>query len=87
MTQTCSLVTTFADVLVNPILALVFALGLLVFVFGLVEFLWGLSNEAGDKERGRRHMLWGIVGMFIMSSAWVLIKVIANIVGGTIPCA
>jgi hypothetical protein len=86
MNNTCSLVATFTSAIVNPILALVFALGLLVFVFGLVEFLWGLSQEAGDKERGRKHMLWGIAGMFIMASAYALVKIIAQIVGGPLPC-
>ena len=82
----CSLVSAFTGAIVNPILALVFALGLLVFVFGLVEFLWGLSGDAADKERGRKHMLWGVVGMFIMSSAYAITKLISDIVGGTIPC-
>jgi predicted cobalt transporter CbtA len=86
MSATCSIVATFSSAIINPILALVFALGLLVFMFGLVEFLWGLSNEAGDKERGRQHMLWGVAGMFIMSSAYAILLVIARVVGGTIPC-
>jgi hypothetical protein len=86
MSDTCRIVATLANVLINPALALVFALGLLVFVFGLVEFLWGLSNEAGEKERGRKHMIWGVLGMFIMSSAWAIIQIIANTVGGTITC-
>jgi len=86
MSATCSLVSKFAEVFLNPILALVFAVGLLVFVFGLVEFLWGLSQEAGEKERGRQHMLWGIAGMFVMSSAYAIVLLISKIVGGTMPC-
>ena len=59
-----------------PIVQLLFALGLLVFVFGIVEYIWGLANESEGKERGKQHMLWGIVGMFIMTAAYSIVKLI-----------
>ena len=86
MTQTCEIVGKLTDVIINPVLALVFSIGLLVFVFGLVEFIWGLSQETGKKEEGKQHMLWGLLGMFVMVSAIAIIKIIASIVGGNLPC-
>ncbi len=82
----CTIVGKITDAILNPALALVFSIGLLVFVFGLVEFIWGLSQETSKKEEGKRHMLWGLVGMFVMVSAITIIKIIASIVGGTLPC-
>lgn len=85
-TQVCDIVGKLTTAFINPALALIFAIGLLVFVYGLVEFIWGLSQETGKREEGKQHMLWGLVGMFVIVSAIAIIKVIASIVGGTLPC-
>lgn len=69
------------DVILNPILGLIFAVGTLVFAYGIVEFMVGLSNETSDKkEAGKQHMLYGLIGMFIMASAWAIVKLIGTIV-------
>jgi hypothetical protein len=86
MDNLCAVVGKLTGAFINPALALVFAIGLLVFVYGLVEFVWGLSHEAGKKEEGKQHMLWGMVGMFIMAAAIAIIKIIGGIVGATLPC-
>ncbi len=86
MSPTCEIVGKLTDAFVNPALALIFAIGLLVFIYGLVEFIWGLSQETSKKEEGKRHMGWGLVGMFIMVASLAIIKIIASIVGGTLPC-
>jgi len=67
--------------IINPLLALIFAAGLLVFVWGVVEFMWGMSTEAGKKDEGKQHMLWGLVGMFVMVAAYAIIKIIASTLG------
>lgn len=86
MTATCTIVAKLTTAIINPVLALVFAIGLLVFIYGLVEFMWGFSQDPGKKEQGKLHMLYGLAGMFIMTSAIAIIKVISNIVGGSLPC-
>lgn len=68
--------------ILNPILGLFFAVGTLVFVFGIVEFMLGLANESLDKkEAGKQHMLYGLIGMFVMVSAWAIVALIGNLVG------
>ncbi len=74
-----------SDVIINPLLALIFALGLLVFIWGIVEFMWGLSTEASKKDEGKQHMLWGLVGMFVMVAAYSIIKVIAATLNVSLP--
>lgn len=86
MSATCDIVGKLTSAFINPALALIFAVGLLVFIYGLVEFMWGLSQESDKRESGKQHMLWGLLGMFVMVSAVALIKIIASIVGGTLPC-
>jgi len=70
-------------VIINPIIAFLFAAGLLLFAWGIVEFLWGqsASGDATKKEDGKRHMLWGIIGMFVMAASYTIIQLIDNSVG------
>lgn len=73
-----------SSVIINPLIALIFAAGLLVFIFGIVEYMWGLSTETDSKEHGKMHMLWGILGMFIMTAAYAILKIVANTIGVSI---
>lgn len=79
-----TLVNRFSSAIINPLLLLLFAVGLLVFVWGVVEFLWDLGMSPDHKETGKQHMLWGIVGMFVMSSAYAIVRLIATMVGNPI---
>lgn len=86
MPAVCTITAKITTALVNPALALVFAIGLLVFIYGLTEFVWGLSQETDKRESGKRHMGYGLIGMFIMVSAIAIIKIIGGIVGANLPC-
>ncbi len=61
--------------ILNPIILLAFAVALLVLFWGIFKFV---SSETGDKEReeGKKKIIYGIVGMFIMLSAKGIISVI-----------
>jgi hypothetical protein len=72
-------------VIVNPILALIFAAGFLVFVWGVVEFLAGLNGVGEGASNGKRHMLWGVIGMFIMVAAYSILKIIAQSLNVQLP--
>jgi hypothetical protein len=67
------LVAKFTNLIINPIIQVVFAAGLFLFLWGLVVFLWNL-NEGGEDKGGKQHMLWGIIGMFIMASVYGIIS-------------
>ena len=68
------------ELIVNPAIYVLFSLGLLVFVYGVVEFMMNLSKGADTKE-GKSHMLWGIVGMFIMVSVFGIIHLLSSTFG------
>lgn len=65
----------------RPIVLLLFALATILFFWGVVEFLINRDNEE-ERDKGKRHMLWGIVGLVIMFSVngilWVLINFARN---------
>ncbi len=76
-----ALVARITTAIIDPLIALIFAAGFLVFVWGIVEFLFGLSQDSEAKDNGKRHMLWGVIGMAVMMSALGIIRLIANTFG------
>lgn len=59
-----------------------FAIALVMFIVGVLQYV---LNPASDEERdvGRRHILWGLIGMFIMVSVWAIMNIIINTLGIT----
>lgn len=66
-------------VIINPAIGFIFAVALAYFLYGLVEFLMKRDSDTGRAD-GKRHMIWGIVGMFIMLSAFGIVNLIINTV-------
>lgn len=66
--------------ILNPIIRLAFAVALLYFFWGIVQFI---NSETADSKRdeGKKKILYGLLGMFIMFSAYGLIKFILNSLG------
>jgi hypothetical protein len=56
-----------------------------VFVWGVIEFLGGQNGVGEGAQNGKRHMLWGIIGMFIMVAAWAILKLIASSLNVQLP--
>ena len=73
-----TLVGTVARVLINPAILLLFGVALVVFIWGLVQFLWAANVGGKDSATGKQHMLWGVVGMFIMVAAYGILNLIQN---------
>jgi len=66
--------------LINPLITVLFALAFVQFVIGLFKF-FGNRDNAEDLETGKRHMLWGIVGMTIMISVFGIMSFLTNTIG------
>jgi uncharacterized membrane protein YidH (DUF202 family) len=61
--------------IINPFLALLFGAALLVFLWGLFEFIRDAESE-DKRNEGKRLMLWGIIGLVIMLSAYGIINLV-----------
>lgn len=70
--------------ILNPLILLIFSFGFLVFLWGLLELLWNGSNPVKSNE-GKQHMIWGVVGMFIMTAVGGIINLIVSTFGLTLP--
>lgn len=81
MSSVSALIDAIIRVIVNPLIGLLFAVAFLVFLWGGVEFILG-SGEAGEaREKGKRHMLWGVIGLFIMFAVFGLLWILARTFG------
>ena len=67
---------------INGILVpVLFAIAFIVFLWGAFEvFILG-ANNSDTKEKGKNHMLWGLVGFFVMVSVWGLVNILTGTVG------
>ena len=74
------IVGKFVDLIINPAILVIFSLGMLMFVWGLVQFLKSLS-DGKVSEDGKQHMIYGVLGMFIMVSVFGIISLISNTFG------
>jgi hypothetical protein len=71
------------DVVLQPVIFLVFGIAFLVFIWGLVMFIKDKDSVEG-KETGKRNIIWGIIGMLIMVSVFGIINIIAGTIGADI---
>lgn len=65
------------DAILFPLITLLMAIALLIFLYGAFEYVRGAASEA-DRETGRRHLLYGTIGMLIMLSAYTILSIAAN---------
>ena len=66
--------------IINPLIIFAFACALAFFLFGVVKFIVD-SATASEKNDGKQHMLWGLVGMFIMFAVFGVLKLIEHTLG------
>lgn len=71
----------FVDIIINPIIIILASASLLVFFYGIIEFLFQ-GNNAEKASTGKRHMLWGIIGLFIFIASVGILRILSNTVSG-----
>jgi len=72
-----SFVANINRLIINPLIILLFALALVYFLYGIFEFLSNGENEE-KRTTGKKHMVWGIVGLTIMIGVWFILGVILD---------
>ncbi len=70
-------ISAVSQQILNPFIYLLFAIAMIVFIWGLVRFI----SQGGDEDArtiAKRHILYGLLGMFIMFSAFALVRLITG---------
>lgn len=77
-------ITEFLDkvnqFILNPIIFLAFAVASLVFIFGIFQFISSVTADA-QREEGKKKIIYGLLGMFIMFAAYGLIYLVLGTFG------
>lgn len=80
MQSASQIMNKVVDLIIDPLILLVFAAGFFLFMWGLVKFLWN-SREGEINDDGKQHMLWGVVGMLIMVSVYGILTILTSTFG------
>ena len=78
--EAASFVATFTEVLLTPLLILMTAIALLVFIYGATVYVLNSDNEQARAD-GNRHMIYGVIGLFVMVSAYAIFWIFVNTFG------
>ena len=62
---------------IRPAIIFLFVLATVVFIWGLIEFVASADSEEG-RTRGKRNIIWGIVGMAIMFATGAIMTILDN---------
>ena len=81
MGGTSQLVSNMNQFIIVPLIGLLISLATLIFIWGLVEFIHGAGSNPTARETGKKHMMWGIIGLFIMVFAKAIISLFINSFG------
>ena len=72
------LITKITQDVLNPLIIMMFAIATLIFGWGVVQYILG-GAQSGDKtSKAKTIMIYGIIGMFIMASAWGIVSLFCN---------
>jgi succinate dehydrogenase/fumarate reductase cytochrome b subunit len=75
-------ITNVDNTIINPLILFLFALAVVYFLYGVLDFLMNQENEE-KKTAGKKHILWGIVGITIMLGVWTIMGMLLNTFGIT----
>lgn len=79
-----SLLTKVEDIIIFPLMTLLMAVAFLLFLYGAYEFVLGATDDTA-RSKGKTHMLYGIIGLLVMISAYAILSIATNTFGIGIP--
>jgi len=68
------------DFILFPIIALLMAVAFIVFLYGAFVYVKNANNDTA-RETGRNHLMYGVIGMLVMLSAFAILKMAAATFG------
>lgn len=78
--EAASFVARLNDAILFPVIALMSGVAFLMFVYGAAEYVMNAANESG-REQGRKHITFGLIGLFVMVSAFAILQLAAGTFG------
>lgn len=66
----------------TPLYQIIVAAAFLYFLYGGVKFIYDMKNPE-EKNFGKSHLLWGMVGLFIILSVGPILKLLSSFFDNT----
>ena len=70
-------ITNLANVVLNPLIRLMFAAATLYFIWGVFLYIKNSQSES-ERKKGAQHMLWGLIGITIMVGVYGILQMATN---------
>lgn len=75
--EAIKLINNIKSFIINPIIGFMIAVAVVMFLYGIVEYIWSADNDE-KLEIGKRHMIYGIIGMFVMIGVFGILNLISG---------
>ena len=87
-TEAAGFVTKFNTIILYPTIGLLSGVAFLVFLWGVAQYVMNADNDAARQD-GVKHITFGIIGLFIMITAFAILALMAATFGleKTLDCA
>lgn len=72
------------QVILFPLITLLMTVALVVFLYGCFLFIMNSDNETA-RSQGKQHIMYGVIGMLVMISAYSILSIAANTFGVDVP--
>ncbi len=81
-------VTRLNNAILFPLIALLSGIAFLYFLWGCAQYIMNANNDAA-REDGKKHIMYGLVGLVVMLSAFAILSLAVNTfgLGKTLDCA
>jgi hypothetical protein len=78
--EASSFVDKVNTIIVFPLIALLMGIAFLMFLYGCAEYIFKSGSESA-REEGVRHITWGLIGLFVMTTAWAILSLATGTIG------
>lgn len=66
-------------IILVAIIPIIFALALMFFLWGVMKFI--RASDSVKREEGRKFIIAGLIGLFVMTSLWGIISIVSKTLG------
>jgi heme/copper-type cytochrome/quinol oxidase subunit 2 len=80
--EASNFVAKINDIILFPLIALLSGIALLVFVYGCAQYILNAASDQA-REEGKKHIMYGVIGLVVMISAFAILNIAAGTFGLT----
>lgn len=84
MSSVTELMSKIDFLIIKPLIGVLSAAALLLFFWGGAQFILNAGSEE-ERSTGRKHMMWGIIGLFIIAGVYGILAILGGTFGFSTP--